>query len=401
HQLLEEIGLLVGTLGRAEARQARPALALADLDQAGGGARHRLFPGGLAEVRKRMGGIDLVVGRLRYPVLADQRHGEAVGMVGVVEAEAALDAEPRMVGRAVLAGDVEDLVVLDVIGELAADAAERAEAVDRAVGPPGALLAVLVEQGRRHQRARRAGLPALAAGDAGAVAHRIVEVEDDLLAMAAAGHADHVVDLDLAAGADAEVALDAGVEIDRHRRMADVAHRMLAGRKAAGRHADLIGPVPELRIGIVRRVARRLVGEQQLEHHAPRRFGPLRGHAHLHTLRRLAQAGGREHALALDLDHAGAAVAVGPIAGRPRVAEMGNGNVVAVGDLPDRLALAGFDLHAVDGELDTAHRTIPTSEGKNFITDVTALGAAWPSPQIEASRMATDNSLSSASFQPR
>ena len=48
--------------------------------------------------------------------------------------------------------------------------------------------------------------------------------------MAAAGHADHVVDLHLAAGADAQIALDAGVEIDRHRRMAAVGRGLRASR---------------------------------------------------------------------------------------------------------------------------------------------------------------------------
>src|SRR5262249_15489518 len=108
---------------------------------------------------------------------------------------------------------------------------------------------------------------------------------------------------------------------------------------------------------------------------------------------------GREHALALDLDHAGAAVAVRAIGRRGGVAEMGDGDVVALRHLPDGLALASFDLGAVDGELDRAHRTIPTSAGKCFMTDVTAFGAACPSPQIDASRMATDSSLRSFSSQ--
>src|SRR4028119_1201482 len=47
------------------------------------------------------------------------------------------------------------------------------------------------------------------AGGGGRGAHRIVEVEDDLLDVAAQGHADDVVDLDLAAGADAQAAVDA------------------------------------------------------------------------------------------------------------------------------------------------------------------------------------------------
>ena len=154
-------------------------------------------------------------------VLADQGLGQPVGVVDIVEAEPALDAEPVVVGRAVLALDRDDAVVLDLVGQLAADAAIGADAVDLAVGSVG-VDAVGVDQGRRHQRAGRAGLDALAAGDAGAVAHRVVEIEDDLFVVAAGRHADHVVDLDLAAGAHAEIALDAGVELHRHRRMAAV-----------------------------------------------------------------------------------------------------------------------------------------------------------------------------------
>ena len=75
--------------------------------------------------------------------------------------------------------------------------------------------------------------------------------------MAAAGHADHVVDLHFAAGADAEIALDAGVEIDRHRGMAAV------GRRASARSGKRPVSMPILSaqsqnfdIGIVRTVAR-------------------------------------------------------------------------------------------------------------------------------------------------
>ena len=127
---------------------------------------------------------------------------------------------------------------------------------DLAVGEFGADV-VLVDQGRRHQRAGRAGLHAFAAGDAGRIAHRVVEVEHDLFAMAAAGHADHVIDLHFAAGADAEIALDAGVEIDRHRRMAAVGRGLaVALGKAAGADVHTIGPFPELRLRVVRGVSR-------------------------------------------------------------------------------------------------------------------------------------------------
>jgi hypothetical protein len=66
-------------------------------------------------------------------------------------------------------------------------------------------------------------------------AHRVVEVEHDLFVVAAPGHADHVVDLHFAAGADAQIALDAGVEIDRHRGLAAVRRGALRARGQAAR----------------------------------------------------------------------------------------------------------------------------------------------------------------------
>ncbi len=217
-----------------------------------------------------MAGVERIVDVLRRALLADQRLGEALRIVHVVEAEPALDAEALVVRRPVLAGDVEQLVVLDLIGELAADAAIGAHRVDLAVGVGGADV-VLVDEGRRHQRAGRAGLDAFAAGDAGRVPHRIVEVEHDLLGVAAAGHADDVVDLHLAAGADAQVALDAGVEIDRHRGVAAVGRRRIAAfRKPARGEPLAVDHLPQMRLRIGGDVALRLVGEEKLRHHLPR-----------------------------------------------------------------------------------------------------------------------------------
>src|ERR1700686_2687701 len=179
-------------------------------------------------MRPRIGRIDGLVRHFRHAVLADHRFEQALRIVHVVEAEAAFDTEPVLVGRPVFAGDGDDLVILDLVGELAADAAIGTDAVDGTVGL-AFIDVVVVDHGRRHQRAGRAGLHAFAAGHASRVAHRIVEVEHDLLAKTAAGHADDVVDLHFAAGADAQIALNASIKIDRHGDVAAAPH----GRSAA------------------------------------------------------------------------------------------------------------------------------------------------------------------------
>ena len=180
HQLLEQIGLFVRPLGRAEPGQTLAAMFVADAPQTGGGAVERLLPRRGAEMRVRVGRIDRDV-MLRDAVLADQGLGQPVRMMDVIEAETALDAEPVVVGRPVLAFDRDDAVVLDVIDQLAADAAIRADALDLALRRVR-VNAVLVDEARRHQGAGRAGLHALAARDAGRLPHRVVEIEHDLFA---------------------------------------------------------------------------------------------------------------------------------------------------------------------------------------------------------------------------
>src|SRR6185437_12893047 len=225
-----------------------------------------------AEMRPRIGRVDLFVRHFRHAVLADHRLGQALRIADVVEAEAAFHAQTLLVRRAVAAGYVKQLVVLDVIGELAADAAIGAHAVRFAVGIFGALVPG-VDQRRGHQRAGRTGLHTFAAGDAGRVAHRIVEIEHDFLGVAASRHADDVVDLHFAAGTDTEIALNAGVEIDRHGDMAAIGRgHFFALGKTGNVDAHFIGPSPELGLRIVRGRAFRLVGDQKLEHHFARGF---------------------------------------------------------------------------------------------------------------------------------
>ena len=100
-----------------------------------------------------------------------------------------------------------------------------------------------------------------------------------------------------------------------------------------------------------------LVGDEQLHHHLLRLMGALARRLHLHADGRLAHAGGGEHALALDLHHAGAAIAVRPVAGLRRVAEMRDVGAEPLRHLPDRLAGARLDLRAVELEGDgLAHK---------------------------------------------
>ena len=229
HQFLEQVRLFVAALGRPEA--GRATCGPCCRGSLPGPARRGRAPRPSSASRnasRQLSGTRSKYGSLG-PFLADQRHRQPIGAHRVVETVAALDAKPRMVSRAVPAVDEEDAVVGDVVGELAADAAERAKGID-----------LLLDLARRdlvgagqlgHQRAGRAGLHAFAAGDAGGRAHRIVHVEDDLRSIAPPGVADDVVDLLLTAATHAAAALDTGIEVDGNARMARIRSAAARGRK--------------------------------------------------------------------------------------------------------------------------------------------------------------------------
>ena len=231
HEFLKQIRLFVAAFGRAEPGQGVAAVHVADARQPAGRGVERLVPTRFAErVRDGVGGERSVRG-FGYARFAEQRRGEPLPMVHVIETVAALHAQPAAVGRAVAPGDVQNFVVLDVIGEQAADSAVRTDRVHGLVGfqQPDAA--------GRHERAGRTRLHALAAADAGTGAHRVGYVEDDLGSAPAVRVADHVVDLFFTAGALAARALDAGVEIDGNRGMRNVGLGLPARGKA--RRPDL------------------------------------------------------------------------------------------------------------------------------------------------------------------
>jgi len=74
HQLLEHVGFLVGTLGRAEAGHGLAAVALDDDLQAARRSGQGLFPGGFAEMAFGAGRVDAVIDGLGRVVPADQGH---------------------------------------------------------------------------------------------------------------------------------------------------------------------------------------------------------------------------------------------------------------------------------------------------------------------------------------
>src|SRR3954471_21096190 len=89
HQLLEEVGLFVRALGRAEAGK-RVFVLVADLAQAFCCLVERDVPRYLFEYFTPVGGIDRKDRRLREAGFSDERLGQALRVGGVVEAVAAL-----------------------------------------------------------------------------------------------------------------------------------------------------------------------------------------------------------------------------------------------------------------------------------------------------------------------
>src|SRR6266699_2346628 len=172
--------------------------------------------------------------------------------------------------------------------------------------------------------------------------------------LAAERVADDVVHLLLAAGAQAPRALDTGVQVHRDRRVRQVGLRLLPRLEA--RLADFQGFRPMIELGVERVGFLRNVREQELEHHLLAGDRARVVGRHLHPVLGVAAAGRREHALALDLDHAGAAVAVGPHAFL--VAEVRDLDAVMPGRLDEGLVGPADDGLAVQLELNRHRRRL-------------------------------------------
>ena len=155
-----------------------------------------------------------------------------------------------MVGWTVNPFRIDDLFVFNLIADLTTDSAEGAQRINLSIRIDNASL-VLIEEHRRHKCSGWASLHAFAAGDAARFPHGIVEVEHDFRVMVAVGHANHIIDLNFAAPAQAEAALDAGIKIDAHGRMTGIANPACRRGEAAFCDLHATGPIPKLRIWIV------------------------------------------------------------------------------------------------------------------------------------------------------
>src|SRR5262245_3021399 len=92
HELLEQVGLFVRALRGAETCERPWTIAITDLHEPGRGTVERLVPRRIAEMRVRISRINELVRHLRHALLADERLKQALRVVHIVEAEAALHA---------------------------------------------------------------------------------------------------------------------------------------------------------------------------------------------------------------------------------------------------------------------------------------------------------------------
>src|SRR5439155_13928373 len=110
------------------------------------------------------------------------------------------------------------------------------------------------------ERAGRARGDALAAGHARRLAHRVVEVEGDQRRVALARAADHVVALDVVARADAAVAEDARVVVDRDYGVRAVLSAPVSARERRGVLVEPVAPDEHVQLVVGGRRLLRVLG---------------------------------------------------------------------------------------------------------------------------------------------
>src|ERR1700733_4614512 len=179
---------------------------------------------------------------------------------------------------------------------------------------------------------------------------------------------------------------------------------------------QLFGPEVEFRVERIRRLGN--IGKKRLDGHLLAQESAFAVGGDLHPFFGKTAARGRQHTLALDLHHTGAAVAVRPHA--VHVTKAWNLDAVLLRGLQDgliRIANYGSSIHqerewfrrmpAVttvlpvhcrqDRNCFQERRTLlvhdSTSSEKYFKTQSAGFGAAWPRPQMDASSIACESSF--------
>ena len=217
HQLLEQVGFFVTTLGAAETRQSFLPMGIAQVGQLSCGQLQCLFPSGLAENRGPICAIAIkVIQCLRIfgdTWLADQGHGQALGVMHIVKPKAALHTQAAAVGNTITPVDTDDAIVFDVVGQQTAHATEGAHGVHFFVHHLGAGVCL------GHECTGGAGLHTLTTCHAGALAHGVAQVEHNAAVIASERVSDHIVHLLFAAGPYTTVALNAGIQFHHHSRV--------------------------------------------------------------------------------------------------------------------------------------------------------------------------------------
>src|SRR4029079_9577962 len=133
--------------------------------------------------------------------------------------------------------------------------------------------------------------------------------------------------------------------------MAAIGHRPGPGGEPASCEALAIGRAREMRGRIVSDLARRLIRKQELDHHAPCGLRPIAIGMNLHARCRRSDAACGEHALAFDLNHAGTAIAVGPVPRLRRITKPRQLDAAAPGGVINGLVSRGLYVLAVQIEL--------------------------------------------------
>src|SRR5580692_608106 len=160
HQFLEQIRLFVGAFSGPKTSERPLAISIPDLPKSLRRDVQCFFPTSLAENLLPVVGVNDEILDLRKSRLTDKRFGQAMLVLDVIESVAPFDAQTVRVRGPVLSLNIEDFVVLDVVGKLAADAAIGAYRIDFFVCDHFAYRA------SGHQSSGRAGLDALPASHA-------------------------------------------------------------------------------------------------------------------------------------------------------------------------------------------------------------------------------------------